>query len=106
MIVNKYFFIRAIITSACCLVFLFFLIPKQTNEVLRPLDGLTRLRWQILGILLLIALTLIPSIVYQFLIAYGHEYKTLRNIVAQISGINLVGLTVLFVMIYRYRRKD
>lgn len=106
MIENPAFLIRATITTACLLVFLFFLIPRQMKEVLLPLDGLSRLRWQIFGILLLIALTLIPSIVYQYFIAFGHEYKVLRNIVSIVGGVNLVGLTVLFVMIYVYRRKD
>lgn len=106
MIKNPIFLFNAVFTLACLCVYLFFLIPRQMTEVLRPLDGLTRLRWQIMGILLLISFTLIPSIMYQFFIAFGHEYRVLRNIVSLISRVTLGGLTVLFIMIYVYRRKD
>lgn len=106
MIHNWFFFVSSLATFGCFLVYLFFLIPRQTQEVLKPLDGLTRLRWQILGILLLIAFTLIPSILYQGFVGFGHEYRHLRNVVSIVSRVNLVGLTVLFVMIYVYRRSD
>jgi magnesium-transporting ATPase (P-type) len=106
MIDNWFFFLRFIITLACFLVFLGFLIPRQTKEVLLPADGLTKLRYWLLGVLLLIVLTLIPSITYQLFVAFGHEYKALRNIASIIGGVNLVGMTVLFVLIYTYRRND
>lgn len=106
MIHNYFFLVRFLITLMCFLTFLFFLVPRQTREVLRPLDGLTGLRYQILGILLLITLTLVPPIVYQFFISLGHEYEVLRNVSSIVGGVNLVGLTVLFVMVYIYRRKD
>lgn len=103
---NWFFFARLIITTICFLVFLCFLIPRQTKEVLLPQDGLTRLRYWLLGILLLITITLIPSITFQFFATIGHEYKVLRNVATIVSGVNLVGLTVLFVLVYIYRRTD
>ena len=103
---NWFFFGRFLITFACFLVFLGFLIPRQTKEVLLPADGLTRLRYWLLGVLLLIVLTLIPSITYQLFVSFGHEYKVLRNVTSIIGGVNLVGMTILFVLIYTYRRND
>lgn len=106
MIENIPIFIRFLVTTGCFLVFLIFLFPRQLKEVILPEDGLTRLRWYLLSILLVIIVTLIPSIVSQFFQAMGHDYSVLRNISAIVGAANLGALTVLFVMIYIYRRKD
>lgn len=106
MIYNWSFFIRFLATAGCFLVFLFFLLPRQFHEVMRPLDGLTRLRWQILAILVLITITLIPSMVYQFFLSIGQQYNVLRSVASLVGAVNIVGLTLLFVMIYVYHKKD
>lgn len=106
MVENIPVFIRFLATTGCFLVFLFFLTPRQVKEVLLPEDGLTRLRWLLLSVLLVIIITLIPSIVSQFFQAMGHNYRVLRNISAIVGAVNLVSLTILFIMIYIYRRQD
>lgn len=106
MIDNWAVFTRFLVTFLCFLVYLSFLIPRQAKEVLLPTDGLTKLRWYLLSILLVIMLTLIPSIVSQFFTATGHNYSLLKNVSAIVGAINLAALTILFVMVYIYRRKD
>jgi hypothetical protein len=91
---------------ACFLTYLFFLAPRQFGEVLRPVDWLTKLRWWILGILILTMAALIPSIPYQYFIATGQEYDTLRNISSIAGGINLIGSTILMVLVFTYKRED
>lgn len=106
MIENIPVAIRFLATTGCFLVFLFFLTPRQVKEVLLPEDGLTRLRWYLLSVLLVIIITLIPSMVSQFFQAIGYDYRILKNISAIVGAVNLVSLTVLFIMIYIYRRND
>lgn len=106
MIVDWIFFISFLITLLCFAVFLFYLIPKQFKEVLLPYSWLTKLRWYILAILILIVITLIPGLIYQFFLAIGTDYPVLRKVSSIIGRINLLGLTALFVLIYTYRKED
>ncbi len=87
-------------------IYMFFLAPKQFNEVLRPKDGITNLRKIILTLLIVTILTSIPPTVYQFYRMTGHEYTFLRNLSTILSQASKLGTTILLVMVYTYRRKD
>lgn len=106
MIQNWFFLTRCVVTLVCFCLFLFFLIPKQAREVIQPEDGLTRLRWQILTLLIIIALTMIPSIFTQYYAATGHQYRVLRNVSSLAGGVNLIALTIGWILIFTYRRND
>lgn len=106
MIENYPAFFRFITVFICFCVYVFYLTPRQIREVLRPNDWLTGLRWLILAILTMTALTFIPSLVYLFYLSRGEEYEILRSVSSIIGGINLFGTTILMILIFNYRKKN
>jgi hypothetical protein len=105
--VHNYSSLAAFIISAVCFaVYLFFLTPRQLEEVLRPRDWLTRLRLIILGILLISLLTSVPSLLYQYYRTIGQEHVLLRNVSTVTSNISKLGLTVLLVLVFTYRKRN
>lgn len=102
---NWSFFVRFLLTSGVLLVYAFFLIRRQWEEVSMPLDQYTRLRWFIFSMLWVTTITLIPSIPYQLQIALGHEHVFWRNVVSVSGGVNLVATTALMVLIFTYKVK-
>lgn len=87
-------------------VILFYLIPKQVAEVLRPKDWLTGLRWQILVLLVANVATSIPASAYTILRYYGTDSPILREISLVTNNISGLVIIVLLVLIFNYRRKD
>ena len=83
----------------------FFLVRRQINEVTQPIDAYTPIRRYILCLLLVILLTLLPAVTYQFLVAIGHEYRAFRNVVSIISGITIVALFVCLHLIFTFKVK-
>lgn len=106
MINNWYALTAFLISFLSLLVYAFFLMPKQINEVLRPKDWLTRLRWIILTILAVSILTSIPGVVYQYSRVLGDESDFLRNFVTISSNISRLASTVLLVLVFTYRKKE
>lgn len=82
-----------------------YLFPKQIKEVMRPTDGLTGLRWQILGVLGLSVLSALPSVTYQIVRTFGGEAELLRNIASVTSTMSWMLIIVLLVLIFNYKRK-
>lgn len=105
--INNYSSLLAFLISVVCFaVYLLFLTPRQFKEVLRPRDWLTKLRWIILAILVVSLLTAIPSLVYQYYRTIGIEYTVLRNVATVTSNISKLGLTILLVLVFTYRKSD
>lgn len=95
-----------VIGLVCTGVYVFFLTPRQLKEVVRPYDGLTRLRWTIFFILLFSIIAAIPGLVYTYFRSFGHNYHILQNIAVITGNISRLGTTALLVLVYTYRRKD
>lgn len=89
----------------CLLIYAFFLTPKQIIEVTEPKDWLTRLRWIILGILVLSVVSSLPSVLYQFYRMIGEEHPLLRTVATVTGQISKTCTTVLLVLVYTYKRK-
>lgn len=106
MIENWNFFIRFIITIGCFLVYLLLLTRKQLDELWAPEDGLGKLRKLIFAVLVLATFTFIPTIPYLYFLATGHDYRVLRNVVADVSGFNQIATTYLLVLIFTYKIKS
>lgn len=106
MKIHTVFLLRFIMTLACFLLYLLFFNVKQFQEVTRPKDSLTRLRWIILGVLILATITFVPSLVYLYFLSLGHQYEGIRKIAVFTSGINLIGSTFLLFLIFTYRIKE
>lgn len=105
-VVNWSMFIRFLMSTGVFLGYILFLFPKQLVETLRPNDWLTGLRWLILGLIILIAVTLIPPMVTQYYMSIGESYDVLRNFSSIIGGINTIGVYTLLVLVFTYRRRD
>jgi hypothetical protein len=98
--------IALIIKFLTLLVMLFYLIPKQVAEVLRPKDWLTGLRWQILLLLIASVITSIPASTYTILRYYGTDSALLREISLITNNVSGLAIIVLLVLIFNYKRKD
>ena len=85
----------------------FYIIPKQLREVLRPRDGLTGLRWQILILLSVSVFTSIPSAMYQVVRFLGTDEGTeiLRGIATITNNVSSLIVVVLLVLIFNYKKK-
>ena len=104
--VDYYAIISLLIRIVSIGIVLFYIIPKQFLEVLRPRDWLTKLRWQILLLFLFTIFASIPALSYQAARVNGEPSEAFRNIVTVSSNLSVLSTSVLLVLIYNYRKKD
>jgi len=97
--------IALVIKLLVFVVIAFYIIPKQLREVLRPKDGLTGLRWQILILLSVSVFTSIPSAMYQVARFVGNEPEVLRGIATITNNVSSLIIVVLLVLIFNYKNK-
>ena len=104
--VDYYAIISLIIRVISIAIVLFYIIPKQFMEVLRPRDWLTRLRWQILLLFLFAVFSSIPSLSYQAARINGEPNESFRSAVSITSNLSILSTSILLVLIYNYKKKD
>lgn len=102
---NWYALVSLIIRVLSIGIILFYVIPKQFFEVLRPKNWLTGLRWLILLLFIFSVISAIPSLAYQFLRTIGDDSPLLRNIASISGNLSNLGTSVLLVLIYNYKKK-
>lgn len=103
---NIYSLIGLVIRSIAIAIILFYIIPKQFKEVLRPKDWLTGLRWQMLLMISLAIVASVPSVVFQVLRTIGIDAPVLRDIASITGNLSFLAISILLVMIYNYKRKE
>jgi len=103
---NIYVLIGLVLGSISVLALIFYLIPKMLKEVLLPKDWLTNLRWSVLSLLILVTTMALPSLVYRLLRFIGIEAEALRNVASVTSSISYLGLVIVLVFWFKYKRKD
>lgn len=103
---NTVAIIGLLIRMASIGVVLFYVIPKQFLEVLRPRDWLTDLRWYILVLFLFSIFAAIPSLSYQLLRSNGGDSSGLRSVATITGNLSNLASSVLLVLIYNYKKKD
>lgn len=103
---NIYALISLILGAIAVGTITFYIIPRQFNQVLRPHDWLTNLRWQILCAEIFIVMMSFPSLVYQGMRYSGLDSEILRNVASITSRLSFLGLTIVLVLWYNYKRKD
>lgn len=101
--VDYYAIISLLIRTLSIGIILFYVIPKQFMEVLRPKDWLTRLRWQILLLFLFTVFASIPALTYQAGRVNGETNESFRNIVSISSNLSILSTSILLVLIYNYK---
>lgn len=84
----------------------FYIIPKQFQEVLRPRDWLTQLRYIILLLFIFSVVAAIPALAYQFLRVFGHQNSALQNTASIFRNLSALANSVLLVLLYNYKAKD
>lgn len=103
---NIYSLIGLVLRTLAVGIIVFYIIPKQFKEALRPKDWLTGLRWQMLALFSLAIVASVPAIVYQILVTNGIQAPILRN-VATISGnLSFLGISIVAAMIYNFKKKE
>lgn len=103
---NLYALISLIIRIFSLSIILFYIIPKQFAEVIRPKSWLTGLRWQILILFVFSIIAAIPSLTYQIIRTMGQEADMLRNIASITGNLSNLGTSILLVLIYNYKGKE
>lgn len=106
MDVNFYALLSLVIRSISIAIILFYVIPKQFLEVLRPKDWLTGLRWYILLLFTLSILAAIPALVYQAFRTFGIDAPVLRNIASVLNNLSALSTSLLLVAVYNYKKKS
>lgn len=101
-IVDWTLFFRWLGFSLCLAVFIIYLTPAQLKETVLPFDRYSKLRWIVLGILLLIVFTLVPVVTNLYFLMQGIRYEILADISAIAGTVTILGLTGLFVLVFRY----
>lgn len=102
---NKYI-LSYLIASLLCMGVMLFVTIKQFNEVRRPKNAFTRLRWYLLLFPLLILLGIalgIPRLVVSL-----HANLSGGELVARVVGgiVMLIAISLLTLRIYTFREKD
>lgn len=95
----------SLVTGSISLLVLLYVSRKQFYEVLLPSDGLTRLRWIILIMLVVSIIGIVPVLAYQTLRLMGTDSDTLRNIAAITGNLSRLASALLLLMVYHYRLK-
>jgi hypothetical protein len=104
--INYYALISWIIRILSTSVLLFYIIPKQFKEVMRPRTWITGLRWQILLLFTFSVVAAFPALAYQGVRTFGGESPGLRNIAGISGNLSTLGTTTLLVLVYNYKQKD
>lgn len=103
---NWYALASLVIRTISIGIILFYVIPKQFFEVLRPKNWLTSLRWYILLLFIFSILAAIPSLVYQAIRTGGADSSILRNIASILGNLSSLSTSMLLVLIYNYKKKE
>lgn len=103
---NWYALVSLVIRSISISIILFYVIPKQFFEVLRPKNWLTGLRWYILMLFVFSIIAAIPSLVYQGYRTFGLDAPALRNIASILGNLSNLSTSVLLVLIYNYKKRS
>lgn len=98
--------LTAIIIKLVVIIAGVFIFTIQAREVLRPVDGLTVLRWQILAAVGISVLAGIPSLIYQFVRLSGDESSVLRELATVTSNVSQLAVMALLLMIFTYVKRD
>lgn len=104
MNVNPYA-LFGVFSSFIAIVVLVYVCYKQLLETTQPRNWLTNLRWYILVLLMVSAMTAVPALAYQLVRVQGHDSHTLRNFVTITSNISKLTTSFLLLMIWNYKRK-
>lgn len=104
--VNIYSLIGLVIRSIAIGIIVFYVVPKQFKEALRPKDWLTGLRWQMLVLFGLAVIASVPAIVYQIVTSMGIDAPVLRNVASICGNLSFLAISVDAVLIYNYKRKE
>lgn len=104
--INYYALISWTIRIISVSVLLFYIIPKQFKEVLRPKSWLTGLRWQLLLLFSFSVLAAIPALTYQGIRTFGGESPVLRNVAGISGNLSTLATTILLILVYNYKQKD
>lgn len=78
----------------------------QLKEYYQPKDGYTRLKLILLFLNLIFASTLLPSVIYQFMRAFGNESSTFRVVVTVIGGFGPLAMAIAWYLIYKYKVEE
>lgn len=81
---------------------------RASEQVLRPQDGLTGLRYIILGFILAALIFSIPSIIYSIfrLMGIDTEFEWLRGMANITGGLSKIAAPILLVLVFEYTNKD
>lgn len=102
---NWYALASLVIRAVSVGIILFYVIPKQFFEVLRPKNWLTGLRWYILLLFIFSIVSAVPSLVYQAIRTTGSDSSILRNVASILGNLSSLSTSILLVLIYNYKRK-
>lgn len=103
---NIYSLIGLIIRFIAISIIVFYIVPKQFKEALRPKDWLTGLRWQMLAMFGLAVIASVPAVVYQILTTMGIVAPVLRNVASICGNLSFLAISIDAVLIYNFKRKE
>lgn len=99
-------FISIIIRTFSVGVVAFFIIPKMIAEVARPKSQFTRLRWIVLLLFVISAMTAVPVLVYQYMALFERPSQQLASLVGVVSSVGGLANTILLLMLFTYRYQE
>lgn len=104
--VNVWALVSLLIKMASLGTILFYIIPKQFREVMRPKNWITPLRWQLLLLFGFSIISALPALSYQVIRTFGGESPGLRNMASISGNLSTLATTILLYMVYNYKKKD
>lgn len=79
---------------------------RASQQVLRPQDGLSGLRWIILTFIVMALVFSIPGIIYSTFRLFGLEYEWLRSVANVTSGLSRIAAPILLVLVFEYKSES
>lgn len=85
----------------------FFIIPKMIGEVMRPKSQFTRLRWIVLLLFIISAITTLPVLAYQYMTFLEERpSQHLASLVSVIGSVGSLANTILLLMLFTYKYQE
>lgn len=103
MIRNWFVFASIVMTLVSVVPIVFYILPRQLEEVRRDHDIASRFRWYIFELELLLAVSMIPGLPRAFQVLTEPAFNNYSKIASVTNRVPYVAITFILILMYNYK---